>query len=124
MSQEYQVFYNIMSLGEEVPSDAPVVMTLEEVCSRLFPALQEHDDFLGIVDRKGGCFQIRVYGGYLLDVPILEREGSLQLTVDSAEALERLTNVPQEIVPEAFPDFAFELWRPPEEPSKPWWRFW
>jgi hypothetical protein len=122
-TQRYKVFYTFLESRRGVSSDAPVTMSLEEVCTDLFPRLQHHDDFLGLVDQDGGCFQIQIYGGFLLDVPLPSRQGSLELLVDEKEALQRLKRIPKKITAEAFPDFTFEPWPPPAK-SKPWWRFW
>jgi hypothetical protein len=119
----YRVFYTLLEGQRDVPSDAPVIMSLEDVCNELFPLLKHHDDFLGIVDQYGGCFQIRIYGGFLLDLPVPDRHGSLELMVDEAEALQRLQRLPARITAEAFPDFTFKPWTRSTKP-KPWWRFW
>jgi hypothetical protein len=123
-SRKYKVFYSFLESVDDVSHDDPVEMTLEDVCSHLFPRLKHHNDFFGLLDQRGGCFQIRIYGGYLLDVPVPEREGSLELVVDEAEALRRLQGIPPEITPAAFADYQFEPWRGVASEPKPWWRFW
>jgi hypothetical protein len=123
LTQRYKVFYTLLDSKRDVPSDAPVVMSLEDVCNDLFPRLQHHDDFIGLVDQDDGCLQVRIAGEFLLDVPVPQRHGSLQLFVDQSEALQRLRSLPEKITAEAFPDFTFEPWPPSAEP-KPWWRFW
>ena len=105
LNRRYKVFYSIASSRPDVPAEAPVEMSLEEVCNDLFPKLQQHDDFLGLVDERDGCFQVRIEGEFLLDVPIPARQGALQLLVDEHEALRRLRSIPQAITAEAFPDF-------------------
>ena len=122
LKRTYKVFYTLLDSRRDVPHDAPVEMSLEEVCNDLFPRLQHHDDFLGLVDEDGGCFQVRIEGQFLLDVPIPARQGALQLLVDEHEALRRVKRIPEKITAQAFPDFGFKPWHVPA--PEPWWRFW
>lgn len=123
--RKYKVFYDLQSSPPEVPSSFPVSMSLVTVLNDLLPQLHEHDDFIGLVDDEGGCFQVRVAGLYLLDVPVPAREGSLTREVEElSEVRARLKTLPQRITDEAFPDFHFQPWPPPESARKPWWKFW
>jgi hypothetical protein len=53
----YQAFYNIIRMGDEVPSNAPVSIELADVYSEIFPLMKEDREFFGLIDSKGTTLQ-------------------------------------------------------------------
>jgi hypothetical protein len=57
----FRVFYMFYGSTDDVPSEAPVEMSEDELMASLFPRLKSDGDFLGIVDEAGGCLQMNFY---------------------------------------------------------------
>ena len=49
----YRAFYNIVRLGEEVPSKDAREVELADVYSKIFPLMKEDRYFFGLIDSKG-----------------------------------------------------------------------
>jgi hypothetical protein len=112
-SKRYKVFYCFYGTGKDVPADEPIEMDQADICTELLGALDQEDDFFGLIDVDGTTLQV-IYetskDRYWVEIPRPQQGGSYgrHLSFEGIAAL--FEALPAKLSLEAFPEFEFQSW--------------
>ena len=112
MNRTYQIFYSFYTDDAHIDGGSPVTVSATEL-PQYFRRLQQHHDFLGIIDRHDNTFQILLEefsGFYWGEIPDPVKVGAHGRFYSAEELLELLENLPAEFVPQNFEGLSFEPW--------------
>ena len=96
MNRTYQIFYSFYTDDAHIDGSSPITVSAAEL-PQYFSRLQQHHDFLGIIDRHDNTFQILLEefsGFYWGEIPDPVKAGAHGRFYSAEEMLELLGNLP------------------------------
>lgn len=107
------LFFCIEAIGRAVDSSAPETCSGPDTILELLASLSVEGDFLGLIDERGTCLQIRFENEenpYWLEVPRPDLGGSYGAHFSLDDVAKILENLPDLLPQSGFSGFKFCAW--------------
>ena len=108
-----RTYYNIAALAEDVPSQAPVMMTEDSVAEDLLALLTEEGDFVGLIDDAGTALQVMYEPRrekLWVEIPVPSRSGSYGRHLSLAQTIDVFRHLPSRFSEKMIDGMEFQPW--------------